>query len=72
MVARARVRADQRVKALALTSSGVEVRERLIATLAESAMFARLTPAEQRQLADLLGRCADPSRGPATPGDEVG
>ena len=70
LVARARVRADRRVRALTLTSSGVDVRERLIATLAESAMFARLTPAQQRQLADLLRRCADPSRGPATPGDE--
>jgi hypothetical protein len=37
----------------------------LVATLAESAMFARLTPAEQRELVDLLGRCADasPERG---------
>jgi MarR family transcriptional regulator, organic hydroperoxide resistance regulator len=61
-VARARVEADRRVKALALTPTGVEVRNRLIATLAESAMFARLTRAEQSQLADLLGRCADGNR----------
>jgi MarR family transcriptional regulator, organic hydroperoxide resistance regulator len=61
-VARARTGADRRVKALALTSTGVEVRNRLIATLAQSAMFARLTRAEQQQLADLLGRCMDESR----------
>jgi len=66
-VARARVNADRRVKALALTPAGVQVRERLIVTLAESAMFAELTRAEQRQLADLLGRCADESRGPDIP-----
>ena len=60
-VARARVKADRRIKALALTAAGVEVRERLVATLAESAMFARLTRAEQGQLAHLLGRCADES-----------
>ena len=61
-VSRAPVKADRRVKALALTATGVEARNRLIATLAESAMFARLTRAEQRQLADLLRRCADESR----------
>jgi DNA-binding MarR family transcriptional regulator len=70
LVARARVKADRRVKALALTATGVEVRERLIATLAGSAMFARLTRAEQRQLADLLGRCADQSRGRGILGNE--
>jgi DNA-binding MarR family transcriptional regulator len=59
LIARARVDADRRVKALALTPAGVEVRNRLIATLAESAMFARLTRAEQGELADLLGRCAN-------------
>jgi MarR family transcriptional regulator, organic hydroperoxide resistance regulator len=62
-VARARVQSDRRVKALALTPAGVEIRNRLISTLAESAMFAGLTREEQRQLADLLGRCADESRG---------
>ena len=71
LVARARVRADRRVKALTLTSSGLKVRERLIATLAESAMFARLTPAEQRQLADLLGRCADPNHRSRKAGDRT-
>jgi DNA-binding MarR family transcriptional regulator len=66
LVARARVESDRRVKALALTPAGVEVRERLIATLAESPMFARITRPEERQLADLLERCADESREPAT------
>ena len=69
-VARARIEADRRVKALALTPAGVEVRNRLIATLAESAMFAQLTPAEQRELADLLGRCAHEARPPAILGHE--
>jgi MarR family transcriptional regulator, organic hydroperoxide resistance regulator len=65
LVVRARVETDRRVKALALTATGVEVRDRLVATLAESAMFNRLTRAEQRQLADLLARCAHES-GPRT------
>ena len=69
-VARAPVKADRRVKALVLTAAGVEARNRLIATLAESAMFGRLTRAEQRQLADLLGRCADESRERAILGHE--
>jgi DNA-binding MarR family transcriptional regulator len=64
LVVRARVEADRRVTVLALTAAGVKVRNRLIATLAESAMFARLTRAEQRQLAELLGRCADGTREP--------
>jgi DNA-binding MarR family transcriptional regulator len=54
----ARVETDRRVKALALTPTGVEARDRLIATLAESAMFVRLTAAQQRQLGDLLVRCS--------------
>lgn len=62
LVARTRVRSDRRIKAMALTPAGVEVRERLIATLAESALFGRLTRPEQRQLADLLARCANESR----------
>jgi MarR family transcriptional regulator, organic hydroperoxide resistance regulator len=69
-VASARVKADRRVKALALTAAGVDARNRLIATLAESAMFARLTRGEQRQLADLLGRCTEASREPAILGHE--
>ena len=70
LVGRARVETDRRVRALALTAAGIEARNRLIATLAESAMFARLTRAEQRQLADLLGRCADESRERAILGHE--
>jgi DNA-binding MarR family transcriptional regulator len=68
LVARTRVRSDRRVKALALTPAGVEVRRHLIATLAESALFARLTLPEQQQLADLLARCANESRERATVG----
>jgi MarR family transcriptional regulator, organic hydroperoxide resistance regulator len=72
LVARARVKTDRRVKALALTPAGVEVRERLIATLAASAMFARLTRPEQRQLADLLRRCTNESGERATTGHTLG
>jgi DNA-binding MarR family transcriptional regulator len=71
-VVRARVEGDRRVKALALTAAGVEARNRLIATLAESAMFARLTRAEQRELAALLGRCTRQSRERAIRGREPG
>src|ERR1700730_967180 len=62
LIGRARVKSDRRIRAVALTPAGVEVRKRLIETLAESAMFTRLTRPEQRQLADLLGRCANESR----------
>jgi DNA-binding MarR family transcriptional regulator len=57
LVSRARAGSDRRVKALALTPAGVEARDRLIATLAESPMFSRLTGAQQQQLAALLQRC---------------
>jgi DNA-binding MarR family transcriptional regulator len=57
LVSRARAGGDRRVKALALTPAGVEVRNRLIATIAESPMFSELTSAQQRQLANLLQRC---------------
>jgi MarR family transcriptional regulator, organic hydroperoxide resistance regulator len=57
LVSRARAGSDRRVKALALTPAGVEVRDRLIATLAESPMFSGLTSAERRRLAALLQRC---------------
>jgi DNA-binding MarR family transcriptional regulator len=57
LVSRARAGGDRRVKALALTPAGVEARNHLIATLAESSMFSELTSAQQRQLADLLQRC---------------
>jgi MarR family transcriptional regulator, organic hydroperoxide resistance regulator len=49
---------DRRVRALVLTPAGARARELLIATLAQSSLFARLTSAERRQLAKLLGRCA--------------
>jgi DNA-binding MarR family transcriptional regulator len=57
LVSRACAGGDRRVKALALTPAGVEARNRLIATIAESCMFSDLTSAQQRQLADLLQRC---------------
>jgi DNA-binding MarR family transcriptional regulator len=65
LITRARTGADRRVKALALTPSGVEVRNRLIATLAESSMFSELTSAQRRQLLGFLERCVEsthPSR----------
>jgi DNA-binding MarR family transcriptional regulator len=62
-VSRARLDGDRRVKALALTAAGVRVRNQLIATVADSPMFARLTRAEQRELAHLLGRCTGENRG---------
>jgi DNA-binding MarR family transcriptional regulator len=49
---------DRRVTALALTPAGIEARDRLITTIAESPLFRELTSAEQRQLTDLLQRCA--------------
>ena len=55
---RARARSDRRIKALALTPAGIEVRDRLIATIADSSMFTSLTRAQQKQLADLLQRAA--------------
>ena len=57
LVTRAQAGRDRRIKALALTRAGVEVRNRLIDTIAESSMFGRLTSARQRQLANLLQRC---------------
>ena len=53
---------DRRVKALALTPSGIDVRNGLIATIAESPMFNELTRTQQRQLADLLRRCVTVDR----------
>ena len=57
LVNRARAAGDRRVKALALTPAGIEVRNRLIATIAASPMFSELTSAQERKLADLLRRC---------------
>jgi MarR family transcriptional regulator, organic hydroperoxide resistance regulator len=58
LVSRARAASDRRVRTLALTPAGIEARNRLIATIAESPMFSELTSAEQRQLTDLLQRGA--------------
>src|SRR5204862_702413 len=57
LVTRAQAGRDRRVKTLALTPVGVEVRNRLIATIAESPMFSQLTNTRQRELAHLLQRC---------------
>jgi len=58
LLTRARARSDRRIKALALTPAGIELRDRLIATIADSSMFTSLTRAQQKQLADLLQRAA--------------
>ena len=50
---------DRRVRALSLTPTGRRARRRLISTVARSSMFSRLTTAQQRQLAELLGLCVD-------------
>jgi MarR family transcriptional regulator, organic hydroperoxide resistance regulator len=60
LLTRARAKSDRRIQSLALTPAGIEVRERLIATIADSSMFTSLTRAQQKQLADLLQRCVDP------------
>jgi DNA-binding MarR family transcriptional regulator len=57
LVSRSRAVGDRRVTTLALTPAGIEVRNRLIATIALSSMFGALTRAEQAQLTDLLERC---------------
>jgi DNA-binding MarR family transcriptional regulator len=64
LVSRARAGIDRRVKALALTPAGIDVRNRLIATIAQSSMFSELTRPQQRQLADLLQRCVNLDRSP--------
>jgi MarR family transcriptional regulator, organic hydroperoxide resistance regulator len=57
LVTSAEAPGDRRLKALALTPAGTEVRDRLIATIAESSLFSQLTSAQRRQLAQLLQRC---------------
>ena len=57
LVSRAQARGDRRLKALALTPAGIEVRDRLIATIADSSLFSQLTSAQRRQLSQLLKRC---------------
>ena len=62
LVSRARGSRDRRVKALTLTPAGVEVRNRLIATIAASPIFGQLTNTQRRQLVGLLGRCVGSDR----------
>jgi DNA-binding MarR family transcriptional regulator len=57
LVARAPGGDDRRLRLLMLTPSGARARNGLIAALAGSSMFTRLTAAQQRQLTELLGRC---------------
>ena len=57
LITRAQARGDRRLKALTLTPTGIEFRDRLITTIAESSLFSQLTSAEQRRLAQLLRRC---------------
>jgi DNA-binding MarR family transcriptional regulator len=59
LVARGRASEDGRVTTFALTPSGAQSRERLIATLAGSKLFSRLTSVERRDLSGLLARCVD-------------
>lgn len=47
---------DRRVKALSLTPAGVATRSRLAAAAVEGPTFARLSPEQRRELADLLGQ----------------
>lgn len=61
LVSRSRAGADRRAAALTLTSAGLRARNRLIATIAGSPMFAQLTSGDQRRLADLLERCTRPA-----------
>jgi DNA-binding MarR family transcriptional regulator len=57
LVERATVSTDRRVKAVALTAAGAATRDTLIQAAATSSVFARLTPEQQHQLADLLSQC---------------
>jgi DNA-binding MarR family transcriptional regulator len=50
---------DRRMKMIALTAAGTDLRDRLMAMLAAHRVFAKLTGEEQRQLAALLARCTD-------------
>lgn len=57
LVSRGTAGHDRRVSALELTAEGLRVRDRLIATIAESPIWSRLTLDERRQMVALLGRC---------------
>jgi MarR family transcriptional regulator, organic hydroperoxide resistance regulator len=57
LVERRVARTDRRVKTLVVTPEGVRLRQRLLERLSEAPpAIARLSPAEQRQLRDLLRR----------------
>jgi DNA-binding MarR family transcriptional regulator len=62
LVTRTPAASDRRVRALTLTPAGAEVRKRLIATIADSAIFSGLTSAQAGQLADMLARCVEVAR----------
>jgi MarR family transcriptional regulator, organic hydroperoxide resistance regulator len=57
LVSRGRAGDDRRVIALELTAEGLRVRDRLITTIAGSAIWDDLTPAERGRVVALLGRC---------------
>lgn len=52
--------ADRRRKIVTLTPQGVSTRQRLLEAMATRSSLARLSPAEQRQLHDLLVRATAP------------
>lgn len=55
---------DRRVKVLALTPAGVELRRRVLEIMAEPpAAIARLSAADQRRLRDILRRAVELQRG---------
>jgi DNA-binding MarR family transcriptional regulator len=60
LVRRTRATGDRRIAAVTLTPAGIDARDRLITTIAESRLFRELTSTEQRQLTDLLQRCTTP------------
>jgi MarR family transcriptional regulator, organic hydroperoxide resistance regulator len=51
---------DRRVRRLVLTAEGEAVRRKLFDRAVDEAPINSLTPAEQRELRDLLGKIADP------------
>jgi MarR family transcriptional regulator, organic hydroperoxide resistance regulator len=57
LISRVRAADDRRANALTLTPPGIAARKRLLAAIAESAIFSELTIEEQRQLAGLIRRC---------------
>ena len=54
---------DRRVKVLALTPAGAELRERVLETMAEpQAAISALSPSDQRSLRDILARAVEKLR----------